>query len=574
MSPAETESLTIPALLAATVARRGDAPALGVIAGGTLVWRSWSELGAQIARAAEGLAARGVASGDRVAQLSPNGEGWIVADLAIQQLGAVHVPLHAALAPAQAAEQVRHAGARLLLVDNAATAARVRTAMGERAEIVTHAELLDTPPLKGSEQPSTVAGGDRAQVGSSCEAIRGGIPDASSAEISPPYTPDSLATILYTSGTTGPPRGVMLTQRNLVANAVGVTDAVAAIADEIRLCVLPLSHIYARTCDLYSWVYRGTRLVPAESRETILRDCHMARPTVINAVPYFYQKVADGLRGNKPTPDAEALRQAFGGAVKRCYCGGAGLAPEVEEFFAQRGLPVLCGYGLTEAAPVVTATTFDTYAAGTVGRPLPNLETRLADDGELLVRGPNVMQGYWHDPAATAAAIQDGWLHTGDLAEWAENGNLRIVGRKKEMIVLATGNKVAPTRIEQLLVGSPWIEQCCVVGDGRKCLAALIVPNPDRLRQEIRRRRLFVWSRRRALAHPKVLALYRDKIDRCLAGVASFEQVGPFTLLGRGFSVEVGEMTPKLSLCRRVIERVFSGEIETMYGGDRGRPRG
>lgn len=553
MSPAELESMTIPALLAATVARRGDAPALGVIAGGTLVWRSWSELGAQIARAAEGLAARGVAPGDRVAQLSPNGEGWIVADLAIQHLGAVHVPLHAALAPAQAAEQVRHAGARLLLVDNAATTARVRTAVGGQAEIINYAELCDPPPLKG--------GG------------RGGIPDVSiTANASP--VPESLATILYTSGTTGPPRGVMLTQRNLVANAVGVTDAVAAIADEIRLCVLPLSHIYARTCDLYSWIYRGTRLVLAESRETILRDCQLARPTVINAVPYFYQKVADGLRGNERTADAEALRQAFGGAVKRCYCGGAGLAPEVEEFFAQRGLPVLCGYGLTEAAPVVTATTFDTYAAGTVGRPLPNLETRLADDGELLVRGPNVMQGYWHDPAATAAVLQEGWLHTGDLAEWAENGNLRIVGRKKEMIVLATGNKVAPTRIEQLLVGSSWIEQCCVVGDGRKCLAALIVPNPDRLRQEIRRRRLFVWSRRRALTHPKVLALYREEIDRCLAGVASFEQVGPFVLLGRGFSVEAGEMTPKLSLCRGVIERVFSGEIETMYGRGRGRPRG
>lgn len=552
MSPAELESMTIPALLAATAARRGGAPALGVIAGGTLVWRSWSELGALVARAAEGLAARGVAPGDRVAQLSPNGEGWITADLALQQLGAVHVPLHAALAPAQAAEQVRHAGAHLLLVDNAATAARVRAAVGEQAEIVTHAELLATGPA-----PSRGV--------CSAEANTGGI------HASP--APDSLATILYTSGTTGPPRGVMLTQRNLVANAVGVTDAVAAIADEIRLCVLPLSHIYARTCDLYSWIYRGTRLVLAESRETILRDCQLARPTVINAVPYFYQKVADGLRSNEPTAGAGALRQAFGGAVKRCYCGGAGLAPEVEEFFAERELPILCGYGLTEAAPVVTASTFDTYATGTVGRPLPNLATRLADDGELLVRGPNVMQGYWHDPAATAAVLQEGWLHTGDLAEWAENGNLRIVGRKKEMIVLATGNKVAPTRIEQLLVGSPWIEQCCVVGDGRKCLAALIVPNPDRLRQEIRRRRLFVWSRRRALTHPKVLALYREEIDRSLAGLASFEQVGPFVLLGRGFSVEAGEMTPKLSLCRRVIEGAFSNEIEAMYLGAPGRGR-
>ncbi|MBA4106310.1 MAG: hypothetical protein C0485_11175 [Pirellula sp.] len=547
MSPAELESLTIPALLATTVARQGDRPALGVITQGTLVWRSWNELGGQVAKAAEALIARGVKPGDRVAQLSPNCEDWIIADLAIQQIGAVHVPLHAALAPKQAAEQIGHAGARLLLVDCEETATRLRESVTGELEIATHTDLFNPPPSQGG--------------------ARGGIPDASSAANASPSTPNTLATILYTSGTTGAPRGVMLTQRNLVANAVGVTDAVAAIADEIRLCFLPLSHIYARTCGLYSWIYRGTQLVLAESRDTILRDCQLAQPTVINAVPYFYQKIADSLRNRDQPADAATLRQAFGGAVKRCYCGGAGIAPEVEQFFAERDLPILCGYGLTEAAPVVTASTFENYAAGTVGRPLPNLEVQLAADGELLVRGPNVMQGYWHDNAATAAAIQAGWLHTGDLAAWSDGGNLRIVGRKKEMIVLATGNKVAPTQVEQLLTGSPWIEQCCVVGDGRNCLAALIVPNPDLLRQEIRRRRLLVWSRRRALTHPKIIALYRQEIDRCLAAAASFEQVGPFVLLGRGFSVEAGEMTPKLSLCRRMIEGIFSGEIERMYGG-------
>lgn len=541
MSPAELESLTIPALLAATVARQGYQQALGTISQGTLVWRCWNDLVALITQAAGALVARSVQPSDRVAQLSPNCAGWIIADLAIQQLGAIHVPLHAALAPKQAADQIAHAGARLLLVDREETANRLRAAVDRQVEIVTHEELHGSPHSKG------------------------GIPDASIAANASPSTPDSLATILYTSGTTGAPRGVMLTQRNLVANAVGVTDAVAAIADEIRLCLLPLSHIYARTCDLYSWIYRGTQLVLAESRDTILRDCQIAKPTVINAVPYFYQKVADSLRNREEPADAATLRQAFGGAIKRCYCGGAGIAPEVEQFFAERELPILCGYGLTEAAPVVTASTFENYAAGTVGRPLPNLEVQLAADGELLVRGPNVMQGYWHDDAATGAAIQAGWLHTGDLAAWSDGGNLRIVGRKKEMIVLATGNKVAPTQVEQLLTGSPWIEQCCIVGDGRKCLAALIVPNPDLLRQDIRRRRLLVWSRQRALTHPKIIALYRQEIDRCLAAAASFEQVGPFMLLGRGFSLEAGELTPKLSLRRGEIERAFSGEIETMY---------
>ncbi|MBA3483084.1 MAG: AMP-binding protein, partial [Pirellulales bacterium] len=381
------------------------------------------------------------------------------------------------------------------------------------------------------------------------------------------YTPkpDDLATILYTSGTTGPPRGVMLTQRNIAANAVAMADELDTGSVETRLLLLPLSHIYARTCDLYCWIYRGSRLVIAESRETALRDCKLAQPTVINAVPYFYQKVADGLRSSGAHVDAAMLKAALGGAVKMLFCGGAALPAEVERFFEERDLPVMCGYGLTEASPVITATTPATYSTGSVGRPLPNVEVRLAADGEVQVRGPSVMQGYWQNDAETARAIEDGWLHTGDLGQWDAKGNLRIVSRKKEMLVLATGKKVAPTHIEQLLLGSPWIEQCCVLGEGRKCLAALIVPNPDALRAEIRRLRLWVWSRRRALSHPKVLAHYRGEMDRCLADAAEFEQVGAFTLLGRGLSIEHGELTPKLSLCRNVIERSFANEIEAMY---------
>jgi long-chain acyl-CoA synthetase len=202
---------------------------------------------------------------------------------------------------------------------------------------------------------------------------------------------------------------------------------------------------------------------------------------------------------------------------------------------------------------------------GSVGRPLRDVEVKLAEDGEILARGPSLMTGYWHDDAETALVLKDGWLHTGDLGQWDAQGNLRIVGRKKEMIVLATGKKVAPTAIEQALVGSPWIEQCCVLGDGRKCLAAIIVPQPDALRDFIKRQRLIVWSRRRALTHPKVRALYRQEIDRCLAEAADFEQIGCFTLIGRGFSIEHGEMTPKLSLCRQALEKNFAREIDAMY---------
>jgi long-chain acyl-CoA synthetase len=357
----------------------------------------------------------------------------------------------------------------------------------------------------------------------------------------------------------------MLTQRNLAANAVATTDQIGPDEDDLRLGILPLSHIYARTCDLYSWIYHGGRFVLAESRETVFRDLGLVQPTVINAVPYFYQKVVDELRMRGGAEDEAALRELFGGRIRLCLCGGAALAPEVDRFFAERGLPILCGYGLTEASPVISISTADTYVSGTVGRPLANLEIRLAEDGEVQVRGESVMRGYWRDEEATAAAIEDGWLKTGDLGAFDSDGSLRIVGRKKELLVLATGKKVAPTQVETLLAGSPLVEQACVLGDGRKFLAALIVPNGDAIRKEIRERRLWVWSKRRAVTHPKVKALYRAEIDRCLSQIGHCEQIGQFVILPRAFSQDLGELTAKLSLRREVIAKNFAREIEGMY---------
>ncbi|CAN0366756.1 unnamed protein product, partial [Ectocarpus sp. 4 AP-2014] len=203
----------------------------------------------------------------------------------------------------------------------------------------------------------------------------------------------------------------------------------------------------------------------------------------INGVPYFFQKAID-----LAEKEGVSLKSLLGGEIKRCYCGGAPLAPSVEQRFFDEGVPLYNGYGLTEASPVVTVNTPDAHKIGTVGRPLPGVTVRIADDGEVLVQGPNVMRGYWNDPEATAETLRDGWLHTGDLGSLDADGYLTITGRKKELIVLATGKNVAPSRVEALLCASPWIEQACVVGDGAKGLRALIVPNPDRLRAEIKRR--------------------------------------------------------------------------------------
>jgi long-chain acyl-CoA synthetase len=515
MTPTEKERATIPALFAATVRRRPSQSALGVIKDGHLVWQTWAELAEKVAAAAAQLTAHGVNPGDCVAQLSPNCDGWIIADLAIQTLGAVHVPLHTSLGPDQIAQQLTHCDAKLVVIPNES---EIR--VPKEFPAVTH-ETLTTKQSSSSHLPS-------------------------------PVSPNDLATILYTSGTTGPPRGVMLSHRNIASNAIAMADALARSKEETQLLILPLSHIYARTCDLYVWLYRGTQLAIAESRETVLRDLQLVKPTGINAVPYFYEKAADFFRSDPGLCNAESIRAYFGGAVTTLYCGGAPLAPDVERFFADRGFPVLCGYGLSEASPVICASTAENHSLGSVGPPLPNLEVRLAPDGEIQVRGPSVMLGYWKNPADTAAAFDNGWLRTGDLGQWEPGGNLRIVGRKKEMLVLATGKKVVPTRIEQLLAASPLIDQSCVLGDGRKCLAALIVPTAE----------LLTESR---LDDPALREKFRAEIDRCLGGVADFEQIGPFSLLPSPFTIEQGELTPKLSLCRTAIVHHYAAKIEAMY---------
>lgn len=566
MAQADLDKLTIPGLFWDAVAARGDQLALGVILGGELSWRSWNDLAKQVDALMARLTKLGVGAGDRVVQVRPNCEAWIVADLAIQSVGAVHVPLHATLAVSQMRQQIEHCGARAVLVGDRALADQLAGAGGTGCQLEVDGES-PLPRREGTGEGLANVAIEQRSTASLPSAIPPLTPPFKAGGSEGPSSPqpDDLATILYTSGTTGAPRGVMLTQRNLTANAIATTDAHAPPEGEVRLCLLPLSHIYARTCDLYSWIYHGGRLILTESRETVFRDCAIAQPTAMNAVPYFYQKAVDELRNRGGDCSAAALRQLLGGRIAQCLCGGAALAPEVDRFFAERGLPILCGYGLTESSPVISITTRDTYIPGTVGRPLTNLEVHVAGDGELIVRGASVMRGYWQDEAATAAAIRDGWLHTGDLASLDAAGNLRIVGRKKELMVLATGKKVAPTQVEQLLTGSPLVEQACVVGEGRKFLAAIIVPNGDALRREIRRRRLLVWSKHRAVTHPKVIALYRAEIDRCLSDTAHCEQIGAFVLLPRAFSAELGEVTPKLSLRREAIAANFANEIEAMY---------
>jgi long-chain acyl-CoA synthetase len=348
----------------------------------------------------------------------------------------------------------------------------------------------------------------------------------------------------------------MLSHANLATNSAAVVDSFSDEREETRLCILPLSHIYARTCDLYTWIYRGSQLVIGESRDTLERDLAIAQPTALNAVPFLFQRIADRIRAatSDELHQASALKKFFGPKMEMLNCGGAPLAPEVEAWYAAHGMPVLIGYGLTETSPVISASTPEHHRRGAVGRLLADVEVRIADDGEILTRGPHVMLGYWQNEAATAEVIRDGWFHTGDLGELDADGYLFIRGRKKELIVLSTGKKVAPTRVELILTESPLIDQAIVFGEGLCGLVALIVPNAC------------------GLATPQSATeqqtVYTAEIARCLASAAHEEQIHRFALLDRPFSIERGEMTGKLSLCRAVIARNFAAELAQLTSSE------
>jgi long-chain acyl-CoA synthetase len=529
-------SLTIPDLFRRAVAERGNQPALLSKFNGRYEQESWRDLLGAVSGFLRLLAASALRQGDLAVHISHNRREWVLFDLACHLLGVVHVPLHCTLSGPQLLEQIRHCGAKHVFLGDDGQQQKL-AGCGDEFRILRYDDL-------------TQSRGARIET-----------PQLQMADV----RPDDLATILYTSGTTGEPKGVMLTQRNLSSNAQAAAEGFGPEEQELKLNILPLSHIFARTCDLYIWLTRGSTLAIAESRETALQDLQAVRPSSMNGVPYFYDRLRRVLceRGDEHKPGA--LRELLGGRIRTCCSGGAPLPQATIDFFASHDIPLLQGYGLSESSPVIVSSTIAANRPGCSGRPIAGVEIRLANDGELLTRGPHVMAGYYKNPAATAEVIRDSWLHTGDLGQIDADGYLRIIGRKKEMIVLSTGKKVAPTTIENLLSQDPLIAQVMVVGEGRSHLAALVVPQPDALKAEIASQGIVVHSREEALAHPQVLGCYLQRMKQHLCGLSPQEQVHHVALLPRAFAIDAGEMTAKLSLRRDVICRNFAEEIENMY---------
>jgi len=567
---------------------------------------SWGDVSSEeVRRAVEelsmGLRALGVEKGDRVALLSENRPEWAYVDLATLCAAAVDVPIYPNLPPAQVLYVLSDSQAKVAI---ASSAAQVKKVLEVRAKAphLEHVIRFDDPPQEGTLSLDEVRARGREALAADRDAVR-----RRAAEVAPP----DLATLIYTSGTTGDPKGVMLTHDNIVSNVHG---ALAAFGDfgpsDVALSFLPLCHIFERMGGHYLMLQQGVTIAYAESVEKVPANMGEVRPTLMLSVPRLYEKMyarvqekvaADsalkqrifrwalgvgrqvfhasvehrnpgfGLRARHVLADRlvfAKIRERTGGRLRLFVSGGAPLAREIGEFFGAVGLIILEGYGLTETSPVIAVNRPDRLKPGSVGPPLSNVEVKIAEDGEILTRGPHVMQGYYHKPEATAEALdRDRWFHTGDVGIIDAEGFLVITDRKKDIIVTSGGKKIAPQPIENVLKTNPLIGEIVMIGNKRNFPSALVVPNFDNLQKWARAHGVTAASAEDLVRDPRVVALYDQTIKDLTKDLAQFERIKKVALLPREFTLEAGELTPTLKVKRRVVEQKYKDVIDQLYEG-------
>ncbi|MCC7009180.1 MAG: long-chain fatty acid--CoA ligase [Acidobacteria bacterium] len=554
-----------------------------------------------------GLSALGMGPGDRVALLSESRPEWLVADFAVLTAGAVTVPIYPTVSPEQVGFILRDSGATIAIVSSSTHAEKI-AAVANIAPSLRIVLVMDAP--EEADQQDDVGQREPQLMSVASVAERGHRRIMDGWGVAREYQeraravgPDDLATIIYTSGTTGDPKGVMLTHGNIASNVAGVLSVVDLTENDTALSFLPLCHAFERTVS-YVCLASGVSIVFAESIDTVARDLTVVRPTVMSGVPRMFEKLyarvlekgmtATGLRRTifdraielakvrgraislgEPLPAWARLasgladrmvfskiRDGIGGRLRWAVSGSAPLNVEIARFFLGVGLPILEGYGLTETAPVLALTPPGRIRFGTVGPPLPNVELRIAPDGEILARGPNVMRGYYGRPDDTAAALRDGWFHTGDIGELDPHGYLRITDRKKELLVTSGGKKIAPQPIEERLRAHGLVAHAILVGDRRHFPAALISPEFAALSRTLR---LDETTLRARLEDEDVRAVYQAVVDEVNRTLAQFERIKKFALIAAEFSVTSGELTPTLKVKRQVIAERYKGVIERFY---------
>lgn len=561
-------------------------------------WRdfSWSEISEAAGKLRAGLIGAGLKPGDRIAILSENCPEWMIVDQAALGLGAVVVPLYTT----SGAEETRH-----VLADSAARA----VAVGDDDLVK---KVLELGPLPGLEAIVAIHPGATAAASTGNGAPRIVTMESASADTIAPIAEgkrDDLATLIYTSGTTGTSKGVMLTHGNILSNAVDSLAALDLNENDMTLSFLPVAHSFERTAGYYTVMLGGGTIAFAEGLTQIPSNLQEIRPTVLLVVPRLleaiYQRVqrtvqtspairqklfhiaietgkraSEYLHTGRSMPPLLALEMAvfrklvfhrivsiFGGRLRYLISGGAPLPVDINRFFAAAEVPIVEGYGLTEAAPVVAVNLIPGRTRiGTVGRALGSIKVKTAPDGELLVHGPNVMKGYFNRDEDTREALDsDGWLHTGDIAQIDADGFIKITDRKKEIIVLSGGKNVSPAYLESKLATDPYVAQACVIGDRRKHLAALIVPNAENLGEALKQKGMGDKPLEDLVKAPEVRAFYQARLREFNKPHSDVEAISAFTLSPRPFTQENGELTPTLKLRRKIIQEHYREQIESMY---------
>ena len=557
---------------------------------------SSDELLARAKRIAAGLHAIGVHRGDRVALLSESRVEWTLTDAGSIFAGTIDVPIYATLTPPQVRYILNDSGACVLFLANREKFIELKDALGECPQ-VKHVIFFEADGVTPED------GLTLAQL------------EEKGRELEPDYIdrtvvqtkPDDLATIIYTSGTTGEPKGVMLTHANLVSNLIDSSGHHEFGKHDTALSVLPLSHVFEREA-MYMYLHKGMAVYFAESLQTVGPNLREVSPTVLVGVPRIFEKIYQRIRetaaergkvsvallawslsvarqyaefvlAHRPVPALLRFKhsiasklvfskwqRAFGGKMRLLVSGGAALAEDLSYIYFGAGIPIVQGYGLTETSPVITTSSIDEIRPGTVGKAIPNVEIRIAEDGEIEVRGPNVMRGYYNKPEATRDVFtSDGWFKTGDVGALDKDGFLCITDRKKELFKTSGGKYIAPQPIESAIKGSRFVNQVVLIGAERKFPAALIVPVWEQLESYCKLKGISVTSRSELCSHPRIIDLIQRQIDALTPNLAKYERIKKIALLENEFTIEGGELTPTLKVKRRVIDEKYRDVIERLY---------
>lgn len=564
--------------------------------GGQYVPISTEEFSNQVKYLSLGLRELGFNPGDKLIILSENRPEWVIIDLAILCLGGITVPIYTSLVPEQIKFIVDDSDAKGVFCSDQTLWPKIENIRNQLKKVDYYFTFQpDVSPHALSLEQVREKGIRKAQQNSD-----------SFQKMALEVSPDQVASIIYTSGTTGTPKGVMLTHSNFISNVKSLLSIIPFSHHDTVLSFLPLSHVLERLAT-FAYLYKGCTIGYAESVETVAENLLEIRPHIMVSVPRVFEKIYSKVMENvlagsalekkiffwaervgkeygkkkvknrKISPFLRFKRnlahklvfskivQKTGGRVRFFVSGGAPLSKDIAEFFYAMGLVVLEGYGLTETSPVIAVNTLEELEFGSVGRPIPGVEVKIAPDGEILTRGPNVMKGYYKREEETKEVFKGGWFHTGDIGYLDEKGFLYITDRKKDLIVTAGGKNVAPQIIENKLKTNPYIANIVVIGEKRKFISALVVPNFEKVEQYARENNIPFPNRNELIQNEQIVNLVKDEIDKATSDLSSYEKIKKIALLERDFEIGKEEITPTLKIKRNMIEKKYKHLIDSMY---------